>query len=461
MRHSRSLVRTAVTWLAALAAIVVGPSRGVADEPRPNVVLIMADDLGYGALGCYGQEKVKTPRLDRMAAEGLRFTQAYAGSSQCAPSRASLLLGVHTGRTPVRSNADPGLRAVDQGRTIASVLQKAGYATGGFGKWGLGDVGSPGAPWLQGFDLFFGFLDQTHAHFHYTDHLFRNDRRVELPENRDGRRVRYAPDRVVDEALGFIRANRDRPFFAYLAVTPPHAEIDAPEDSIAPYRGAFPETPFPGGHYAAQPTPRAAYAGMVGRLDGDVGRVLDLLQELGLDERTLVIFTSDNGPITAGGADPAFFRNAGPLRGLKFTFYEGGVRVPLIVRQPGRVPAGRTTDVVWSLADFYPTAVQLAGAATPEGVELQGRSALPTFRGEAQPPREEPLYWEAPVRTPRPGLTQAGRIGRYKGIIPAPGETLEIYDLEADVAESRDLAADRPDLAASFRELFASEHREP
>nr|WP_303652906.1 arylsulfatase [Paludisphaera mucosa] len=423
--------------------------------------MIMADDLGYGALGCYGQEKVKTPRLDRMAAEGLRFTQAYAGSCMCAPSRAALMLGVHTGRTPVRSNSDPGLRAQDQGRTIASVLQRAGYATGGFGKWGLGDADSPGAPWRQGFDLFYGFLDQTHAHFHYTDHLFRNDRRVEIPENREDRRVRYAPDAIVAEALGFIRANRERPFFAYLAVTPPHAEIDAPEDSIAPYRGAFPETPFPGGHYAAQPTPRAAYAGMVSRLDGDVGRVLELLKELGLDEKTLVIFTSDNGPITAGGADPAFFRNAGPLRGLKFSFYEGGIRVPLIVRWPGRVPAGQVTDAVWSLVDIHPTAAALAGAEPPEGHELQGRSALPTFFGAHHPPRDEPLYWETPVAQPRAGLAQAGRIGPYKGIVTGPNVPLEVYDLDADPAESRDLAPGRPDLVRSFRELFAREHREP
>ncbi|OJW22046.1 MAG: hypothetical protein BGO49_14830 [Planctomycetales bacterium 71-10] len=434
---------------------------GAAEGSRPNIVLIMADDLGYGALGCYGQQKVRTPRLDRMAAEGARFTQAYAGSCVCAPSRAALMLGVQTGRTPGRSNADPGLRAEDGPRTLAATLRRAGYATGGFGKWGLGDVESPGAPWQQGFDLFFGFLDQTHAHFHYTDHLFRDDRRVDVPENRDGRRARYAPDLIVDEALAFIRANRDRPFFAYLAVTPPHAEIDAPEDSIALYRGAFPEVPFPGGHYAAQPTPRAAYAGMVSRLDRDAGRVLDLIAELGLDGRTIVVFTSDNGPITAGGADPAFFRNAGPLRGLKFSLYEGGVRVPLIVRWPGRVPAGRVVDDVWSHVDFLPTFAALAGAELPSGVELEGRSGLPAFLDAPRPPRAEPLYWETPVDQPRKGLSWAGRIGRHKGIVPAPDDPLEVYDLEADVAESRDLAPARPDLVQSFRDLFAREHREP
>jgi len=448
--------------LAALVGLVPGAAAAGEDAgPRPNIVLILADDLGYGALGCYGQEKLRTPRLDAMAAQGVRFTQAYAGASECAPSRATLMLGVHAGRSPVRSNADPGLRAEDRGRTVASALHRAGYAVGGFGKWGLGDVGSPGEPKVQGFDAFFGFLDQTHAHFHYTDHLFRDGDRVEIPENRGGRRARYAPDLIVDEALSFIRANRGRPFFAYLAATPPHAEIDAPEDSVAPYRGAFPETPFPGGHYAAQPTPRAAYAGMVGRLDRDVGRVLDLLDELGLAGRTLVIFASDNGPAAAGGADPAFFGNAGPLRGLKFTFYEGGVRIPMIARWPGRIPAGRTTGAVASLVDFYPTAVELAGTAAPEGVELQGRSLLPTLLGDEPPTREAPLYWEAPATAPGPGLVQAGRLGRYKGIVPAPGAPLEVYDLDADAAESRDLAADRPDLVRSFRELFAREHRDP
>jgi arylsulfatase A-like enzyme len=458
-------MRSAATWpmplclgLAFLSrsALADPPAVGVASAPtRPNIVFILADDLGYGALGCYGQEKVATPRIDRMATEGMRFTQAYAGCSMCAPSRAVLMLGLHTGRTPVRSNGDKGLRGGDRDRTIAEVLHDAGYTTGVFGKWGLGDVDAPGAPWRQGFDRFFGFLNQTHAHFYYTDYLLDNDRRRELEANRDGKRGRYAHDLIVDEALSFIRANRDRPFFAYLPVTIPHAEILVPDDSLAKYRGRWPETPFDDGHYAAQPTPRAAYAGMVDRLDGDVGRILDLLKELGLDDRTIVFFSSDNGPITAGGSDPAFFRNAGPLRGLKFTFYEGGIRVPLIVRWPGHVPAGAVSDRLWGFQDFFPTAEALAGL--PEDPGLDGVSTLPTLLGRSQPDRG-PLYWETPGGAKRPGLEQAGRIGRYKGIIPQPGAPLEVYDLQDDVAEQRDLTAQRPDLARSFRELFEREH---
>ena len=300
-------------FLSVTAAWSVAQPDLVAAE-RPNIVYIIADDLGYGDLGSYGQRLIRTPRLDRMAEEGMRFTQHYAGSSSCAPARSVLMTGLHTGHTRIRSNVggkQNPLRPEDT--AFPELLQAAGYATGGFGKWSLGDVGSTGAPWKKGFDLFFGYLDQTLAHRYYPEFLMRNEERVDIPENRGGRRGVYSPDLIVQEALRFVREHRERPFFVYLPVTLPHAELLVPEDSLAEYVDKWPEPKlFSGsGAYAAQDKPRAARAAMITRLDRDVGRLLDLLDELRLTEKTLVMFTSDNGAATAGGGGSGVFQELG------------------------------------------------------------------------------------------------------------------------------------------------------
>ena len=445
----------------------------------PNLVLIMADDLGYGDLGSYGQTKIRTPHLDRMAREGTRFTQFYAGSTVCAPSRSVLMTGLHTGRTPVRGNrrgadlvGDAPLP--DSTVTVAEVLQEAGYVTGAFGKWGLGGAGyagrvlgewgqggpgSEGAPWNQGFDLFFGYLDQVRAHAYYPGFLFRNGERV--PQ--DGA---YSHDVIADSALAFVERHRDEPFFLYLPFTLPHAELAVPEDAYTPYldstgQSVFAETPFGGGAYPAQPRPRATYAAMVSRLDRDVGRLLETLEALGLAEDTIVLFTSDNGPHEAGGNDPDFFDSNGPFRGRKRDLYEGGIRVPMIAWGPGRVPAGRTSGHVWAMWDVLPTLADLAGADAPTDVDGLSMAALVT--GRSEPPRHDVLYWEFHER----GTAQAVRFGPWKAIRqPMRTGPVELYHLEKDPGERRDMAAERPDVVARAVALMAeartpSPHWEP
>lgn len=423
-------------------------------ERQPNVVLIVADDLGYGALGCYGQQKVKTPHLDALAASGTRFTQAYAGCCQCAPSRSVLMTGLHTGHTRVRTNGGGTLLPADV--TVAARLKAAGYACGGFGKWGLGDAGSPGDPARHGFDEWTGYLDQVHAHAHYPDWLWQRGQKVPLAgnEQKAGKRQTYAPDVIHGAALDFVRRHADRPFFCYLATTIPHAELLVPADSTAGYD--FPETPYVGDHYASNPRPRATYAGMVSRLDRDVGRLVALLKEKGIDRDTLVLFTSDNGPINAGGADPAFFANAGPLRGLKFSLFEGGIRVPMIAAWPGRVPAGRVSEHVWGFDDVLPTACEVAGVPAPPGGD--GVSVLPTLLGAAGQQAREQFYWESPSKD---GLIQAMRVGGWKAVRQKPGAALQLFDLTADPGETTDLAGRRPDEVARLEAAITAAHRPP
>ena len=431
----------------ALLAALSPFSRGAAAPP--NIIYILADDLGYGDLGSYGQKLIRTPRLDRMAQEGMRFTQHYAGAPSCQPSRTVLMTGLHGGHTAIRANSKLPLRATD--RTFPSALKAAGYATGAAGKWGLGELGSTGAPDAQGIDEFFGFIDQTHAHTHYPDHLWKNGQRFEIPENKDGRRAVYAQDLFTRETLDFIRRHRARPFFFFGAFTPPHAEVAAPEDSVAEYRGNWPEPkPFPGAKtYRAQKEPRAVRAAMITRLDRDVGRILDLLDELQLAENTLVIFASDNGPITAGGQDPEFFDSNGPLRDLKFTLREGGIRVPFIARWPGKIARGAVSPLVSDFADMFPTFAELAGAKIPAG--LDGVSIMPTLLGrpaaaQAQRPH---FYWEAAPQ-------QAVRHGDWKLFRAAPGRPVELYHLGRDIGETTNLATAEPAIAARLTALLTT-----
>jgi len=428
-------------------------SRAGAAEPqarKPNIVFILADDLGWGDLGAYGQKKVRTPRLDRMAVEGMRFTQFYAGSTVCAPSRCALMTGRHMGHASVRGNADErGVGLLPEDVTVAEVLKRDGYATGAFGKWGLGRPGNPGMPTRKGFDEHFGYLLQHHAHRYYTDHLFRNEERVAVDEDRD-----FSHDLIAEAAFDFVRRNRDRPFFLYLPFTVPHAELRAPEESLAEYRGSFPEKPFRNDKadrsperrgYRSQPEPRAAFAAMVTRMDRDVGRLLDLFQDLGIDGDTVVFFSSDNGPHQEGGGDPKFFGSAGGLRGIKRDLYEGGIRVPMIVRWPGKIAASAVSDQVWAMWDFLPTAAEIAGAPAPPGID--GISMVPALRGLPQRSHEF-LYFEFHER----GFQQAARLGDWKAVRPRVGRPIELYNLRVDPAETTDLARDHPDIAARIEE---------
>jgi arylsulfatase A-like enzyme len=474
--------------LGLLAALIVlsgcqeRPDASSADPPRPNIILIVADDLGYGDLGSYGQQQIRTPHLDRMAKDGLRFTQFYAGSTVCAPSRSVLMTGQHTGRTPVRGNTPVkpiGQKPLpDTAVTVAEVLRDAGYRTGAFGKWGLGAPDSEGAPHRQGFDAFFGYIGQRRAHFYWPEFLFESTRdslrRVPLEGNevRDTstpnfphpgagppiRRGTYSHDAIMERALSFIgtQSQTDQPFFAYVPVTIPHASLSVPRSALDPYtdeegNSIFEEVPHEGEHYTDQPMPKAAYAAMVTHLDRSVGRVLDRLRSRGVAENTLVLFTSDNGPHGAGGYDPAYFDSNGPLRGNKRDLYEGGIRVPQIAWWPGHVEAGTTTDESSYFADYMDTFAALAGTEPPE--ETDGVSLAPTLRGEAESQEShEFLYWTF-------GERQAVRAGRWKAVRSSIGSgPVELYDLTADPDESNDRADDYPDVAERMAVQMEAAH---
>ena len=421
-----------------------------AEPRRPNIVLIQADDLGYGDLSAYGQARFTTPSLDRLAARGIRFTEYYAGSTVCAPSRASLMTGLHTGHTWIRGNGEIPLR--DEDYTIAMALQDAGYRTAVIGKWGLGRPGTTGQPDRKGFAYSFGFLDHRHAHRQFTDHLFRNAEPVATDVEKD-----YVNDLFTREAASFIERSDPRPFFLYLNYTVPHAELRVPEDSLQPLRGAFPETPFvnaaadarptgpdgPSLGYRSQPTPKAAFAAMIVRMDRDIGRLNDLLRERGVDRQTLVLFASDNGPHQEGGAAPVFFKSSGGLRGIKRDLYEGGIRVPLIASWPGTIPEGRVSAHPWAHWDMLPTLAELASAKVPSG--LDGLSMARALRGESQPAHEF-LYWEFHER----GFQQAVRMGRWKAVRVSKDAPLELYDLQTDPAEGRNVAAGQPDIVRTI-----------
>ena len=416
-------------------------------ERPPNIVFIMADDLGLGDLGCYGQKIIRTPNIDRLAREGIRFTQAYAGCTVCAPSRSVLMTGLHMGHTSIRANAGgQSLEAKDV--TVAQLLKQAGYKTGGFGKWGLGDLGSDGVPWKKGFDQFFGYLHQVHAHFFYPRFLLNNDQRHPLTGNEDGKRTTYSHDVIAGQALKFIEQNSAAPFFCYVPFTVPHWELLVPEDSMAEYRGKCgTEKPFVNnGHYADQLEPRAAYAGMITRMDRDVGRILALIERLNLDRHTIVFFTSDNGASSLAASDN-FFHSTMDLRGQKGNFYEGGIRTPFVARWPGKIPANRTTDLPLSFCDVLPTLCELAGSRPPK---VDGQSVVPTLlgKGRQKPPAYQ--YWELPRFI---GKTQSFadelpmqtlRAGDWKILRAKPNGELALYNLRTDPQETKDLAASRP-----------------
>lgn len=468
MKSALFIVRSTVRVCGWFLAAVLFAGSGHAAE-RPNLIFILADDLGYGELGCYGQKVIQTPQLDRMAREGLRFTQFYAGATVCAPSRSVLMTGQHHGRTRVRGNAGRGnplaqaLRAEDF--TVAKALQQAGYRTALIGKWGLGDAGAAesGLPRRQGFDEFFGYLSQHHAHNHFPDFLWRNEARVPLP-NRivpvgdDGagyatNAVAFADDLFADEALRFVNENRRRPFFLYWSLVIPHANN---ERARALHDGA--QVPNYG-PYANRPwsDPTRGHAAMIARMDGYVGRMLAELRRLKLDRKTLVIFTSDNGPHRESNHDTALFAPSGAVRGFKRDLYDGGIRVPCLAWWPGTVKAGRKSAHVGYFGDFFATAMELAGGAVPPG--LHSVSFAPTLRDRpARQARHGHLYWEFHEN----GFSQALLLdGRWKAIRNRRADApIELYDLHTDLREERNLAATEPALVERAANLFITARTE-
>lgn len=418
-------------WLVALmlfGVLICGPAAGVAaDSSRPpNILFILTDDLGYGELGCYGQKAIKTPRIDRLAKESITFTQAYAGSPVCGPSRASLLTGLHTGHTGIRGNTK-GAPLSTERQTLGQLMKAAGYHTAVIGKWGMGHSGTPGSPSRHGFDESFGYLDHKHAHTYFTDHLYRNERRVELKNGS------YSHDLFATEALRFIRDNRARPFFLFLCFTIPHGPVAVPD--TAPYRDE------------AWPDDFKKRAAMITRMDGDVGRIVDLIDELGLARDTVIFFTSDNGP--GPGIDPAFFDATAGLRGLKQHVYEGGIRIPMLVRWTGRTtPAVNPTP--WACWDVLPTLAELGAARAP--ADIDGVSIVPMLLGQPQRPHEW-LYWEFYEL----GYVQAARSGDWKAVRWLDKPT-ELYDLRMDPAEKTNIAASNPDVVRKLEGIFAAEH---
>jgi len=398
---------------------------------KPNIVFILGDDLGYGDLGCYGQKVIKTPNIDRLAAEGLRFTDCYAGSTVCAPSRCALMTGYHTGRCHVRGNALVPLRPEDT--TIAEILKKAGYATGIFGKWGLGEPETTGIPNKKGFDEWFGYLNQAHAHNYYPDYLWDNEKKFPL----DGKT--YSHDLFTARALDFVKRHKSEPFFLYLAYTTPHAN-----NELGREKGDGMEVPDYG-PYAGEswPSQEKGRAAMITRMDTDIGKLMALLRESGIDENTVVLFSSDNGPHREGGSNPEFFHSSGPLRGIKRDLYDGGIRDPMIVRWPGKVAPHAVSRQVWAFWDFLPTAAEIGGAPAPAGID--GISMLPAILGKPQK-QHEYLYWEFHEG----GFKQAVRMGNWKAVRLDPKLPIELYDLETDIGEQNNVADKHPDVVAKI-----------
>ena len=397
-------------------------ANGVLAAEKTNIIFILADDLGYGDLGCYGQKLIQTPNIDKLAKQGTRFTQCYAGNTVCTPSRSALMTGYHTGHARVRGNGLGILKSGDV--TVGKILQDAGYVTGLIGKWDLGYQGTSGEPMKQGFDYSFGYLRAADAHNYWTDHLFRNGRRIAKATNV------YSHDLCAAESLDFIRREKEKPFFLYAAFTLPHGLIDPPNDE--PYGKED------------WPSINKKYAAMITRLDKTVGEIMALLDELKLREKTIVFFTSDNGPDTFRGyadyndlGENELFHSNGRLRGIKRDLYEGGIRVPMIVRWPGKVPAGVTSDQIWAFWDFLPTTAEIAGTAPPKGID--GVSVLPALLGKSKI-EHSPLYWEFYER----GFEQAARDGDWKAVRHAPGKALELYNLKNDLEEEEDVAASNP-----------------
>jgi arylsulfatase A-like enzyme len=437
-----------VTWLLSALPLVLPLQTSAAEPPatRPNIIFIIVDDMGYRNLGCYGGKSIQTPNIDKMCAEGMKFTDCYSGAPVCAPARSTLMTGYHLGHTPVRGN-DGGTSLFPEDVTVAEILKKAGYITGGFGKWGLGDEGTQGAAERQGFDTFFGYYNQGHAHDYYTSHLFKNSERVELsgPSHavisngeRMERKGRYSHYAIYDETIKFIKnsAASGKPFFCYAPWTPPHADLDIPEDDPA---WAFykDKEDWPG---------RAkVVAAMNSMVDRHVGELLALLKELGIDDNTIVFFTSDNG---ASRHWPGIHDSSGELKGIKRSYNEGGIRVPMVVRWPGKIKADTVSDLPWYFPDVMPTLAGLAGVSQEIPKDTDGISIVPTLLGKGEQQKHEYLFWQGAVR-----------MGNWKAV-GKPGK-LALHDLSSDISETNDLAEKHPDIVAKLSDIMQKAWTEP
>lgn len=463
-----------VKYILPLTAAVSSLSFAGQNETRqPNIIYILADDLGYGDLGCYGQNIIKTPNIDKLAKEGMLFTQHYAGSTVSAPSRSVLMTGLHTGHTYIRGNlentkGDEGQHPLPKNTlTIAKMLKQAGYVTGAFGKWGLGYPGSEGDPNNQGFDEFYGYNCQRIAHNYYPFHLWQNQTKIMLQGNEGTKKEQYAQDIIHRKALRFIQDNASHPFFAFLPYVLPHAELVNPQDSILniykehiepgkPYVGIDrPGRPsFKNGAYCSSQEPHADFAAMVSRLDAYVGEIIDELKRQGLEKNTIVMFSSDNGPHSEGGADPEFFNSSGPFRGIKRDLYEGGIRVPFIVWGPGKVKAESKNDQPSAFWDILPTIADVCQIKSP-GI-TDGISLYPSLYGKSGQKKHKYLYWEFHEQ----GGKIAVRYGKWKGIIlnytKNPNENMELYDLSKDIHEDTNVAGQHPAIVKKIHELIKS-----
>lgn len=473
-------------------AVADSLSNAAASEPpRPNIVFLLCDDLGYGDVGCFGQKKIRTPNIDRLAADGMRLTVHYCGNAVCAPSRCVLMTGKHPGHAFIRANRQ--YRPDSEGQwpipaeevTLAELLKDLGYTTGAFGKWGLGAPDTTGEPLRQGIDRFFGYNCQGVAHNFYPTYLWDDAKHrplnnpafavnQKLPDDADPNSPasytrysgnEYAPDLINAEARKFVRDNKDRPFFLYYPTTVPHLALQVPDDSLAEYAGKFPDEPYIGGRgYLPHRTPRAAYAAMVTRLDREIGRLIDLVDELGLTERTLFVFSSDNGPLfdRYGGTDTDFFHSAGDFRGRKGSLYEGGIRVPCIIRWKGHIAAGTESARVTGFEDWLPTLLELVGAKDRIPAGLDGISFAPTLFGKPQEPR--PILYREITES---GGQQSVRVGDWKAVrqrlnpgpkAPLDPGALELFNLKDDPSEATDVAATHPEVAARLSKLLTEQH---
>lgn len=487
-----SIILLSLVAALSLSAIEHSSSAKKPESQLPNVIYILADDLGYGDLGAFGQKHIKTPHLDTLAEEGMRLVQHYSGNTVCAPARASLMTGLHSGHAQIRGNFGLGgfnddseygeLPLLPATTTLGTLMREAGYRTAMIGKWGLGGPGSYGTPDKQGFDYYFGYLDHRQAHNHYPTHLWRNGERVpldnapllphqKLPEGADPKdpasyeqyqRSDYAEERITEDALRYIKENRKHPFFLYLAYTAPHAALQVPEEELKPY-SHFEETPHTG-DYLPHPKPRAARAGMISHLDRSVGRVMELLKKLDIDSDTLIIFSSDNGPSWEGGADLTFFDSNGQYRGFKRDLYDGGIRMPTIARWPGKIEEGSVSDHVSAFWDVMPTLAELIGIQEPENTD--GISFLPTLLGKEQNEHHETLYWEfhkwngdharaALILNQPGGMWKAVQVFNESN---RSNPQIELYNLDSDPEETDDVSSNHPELVAKALGLMESEH---
>ncbi len=435
-------------------------------ETLPNIIYFIADDLGYGDLSCLGQEKFSTPNIDRLATEGMLFTQHYSGSTVCAPSRSALMTGQHTGHTPIRGNKSVKPEGqwpiADETFTLAELLRQKGYVTGGFGKWGLGGPGTEGDPVYQGFDEFFGYNCQGKAHNYYPRHLWDNLKKVVLHENKGTQEGIYGPNLIHEKALEFIETNKEMPFFLFYPNVIPHAELFAPEEYMEKFRGKYlPEKEYQGydegpkfrdGPYGSQPESHAAFAAMVTLLDDQVGEIMDKISELGLSENTLVIFTSDNGPHLEGGADPDYFNSNGIYTGYKRDLYEGGIRVPTIAWWPGKIAANSQTNHLSAFWDVYPTFAELTGQEIHDSVD--GISFLPTLLGKEGQQEHEYLYWEFHEKNGRQAIRKGEwKLVRYDVFSPEK-TTTELYNIAEDPSEKLNVAKEKPVITEELLHLM-------